>query len=265
MEQAVSRRGWPGATALDRAGCRAGRGCGRCGRRCRSPRSACRRGSSSLCYRGRELEVRRLMTAGHRSCSGSSGVYPHGTAFRYDFVYYGLDPGTYDLKNLLRRKDGSSTADLPSMPVMIEPLLPPGQLEPNPLSLRLAVAGRLSPVHADRRPGVACRAGGDPACSAGGKHVDSSDGRRACADAGRPLRPLVDRPLPATLGAGEQAELERLLIGYWRRRLELEDVPPAEAHRAAARSRRGRPAVAAAGRLAASAGGTAGPSTSRPC
>ena len=40
------------------------------------------------------------MTAGRRSCSGSWVSYPHGSAFRYDFVYYGLEPGTYDLKRL---------------------------------------------------------------------------------------------------------------------------------------------------------------------
>ena len=33
-------------------------------------------------------------------------VYPHGSAFRYDLVYYGLEPGDYDLTEFLRRKDG---------------------------------------------------------------------------------------------------------------------------------------------------------------
>ena len=27
-------------------------------------------------------------------------VYPHGTAFRYDLEYYGLEPGTHDLRDL---------------------------------------------------------------------------------------------------------------------------------------------------------------------
>ena len=37
-------------------------------------------------------------------------VFPHGTAFRYDLEYYGLEPGSFDLKDYLQRKDRSSTA-----------------------------------------------------------------------------------------------------------------------------------------------------------
>ncbi len=83
---------------------------------------------------GSELEVRPIDDRRAPVVLRILGVYPHGTAFRYDFVYYGLDPGKYDLKNLLRRKDGSTTAGLPPIPVLIEPLLPPGQLEPHSLS-----------------------------------------------------------------------------------------------------------------------------------
>ena len=62
-------------------------------------------------------------------------AYPHGSAFRYDLVYYGLEPGRYDLKDYLRRKDGSPTKDLPAIPVAVEPVLPPGQIEPHPVAL----------------------------------------------------------------------------------------------------------------------------------
>ena len=57
---------------------------------------------------------------------------PHGTELRYDLEYSGLDPGSYDLKDWLRRKDGSSTADLPSIPVTIRSVLPAGQVRPHP-------------------------------------------------------------------------------------------------------------------------------------
>ena len=71
--------------------------------------------------------------------------YPHGSAFRYDIVYYGLEPGEFDLKESLRRKDGSPITDLPSIPVKIEPVLPPGQIEPHRLALApLTVSGGLS-------------------------------------------------------------------------------------------------------------------------
>ena len=45
------------------------------------------------------------------------------------------------------------------------------------------------------------------------------------------LRPLVDAALAGTLSEGQHAELERLLIGYWRKRLKLEHMSPAEAIR----------------------------------
>ena len=42
------------------------------------------------------------------------------------------------------------------------------------------------------------------------------------------LRPLVDAAVAGNLTQGQHAELERLLIGYWRKRLELEKAAPAE-------------------------------------
>jgi hypothetical protein len=177
---------------------------------------------------GSELEVRPIDDRRAPIVLRILGVYPHGTAFRYDFVYYGLDPGRYDLKNLLRRKDGSPTADLPPLPVLIEPLLPPGQLEPHPLSLSESpglggyrlymvigglawVVGLAAILLARRRKRVASG-------EAAGRALTLADR----------LKPLLDKAVAGELGAGEQAELERLLIGYWRRRLKLEDAPPAK-------------------------------------
>jgi hypothetical protein len=43
------------------------------------------------------------------------------------------------------------------------------------------------------------------------------------------LKPLVNAAVAGTLSKGQHAELERLLIGYWRKRLALEQASPAEA------------------------------------
>src|SRR5262245_44239641 len=43
-------------------------------------------------------------------------IYPHGTAFRYDLEYQGLEPGKFDLRDYLRRKDGSPLAEPPALP-----------------------------------------------------------------------------------------------------------------------------------------------------
>src|SRR5262249_26357263 len=58
---------------------------------------------------------------------------PHGTAFRYDLTYYVLEPGTFNLTDYLRRKDGTPAKDVPPLRVTGRALLPPGQVLPNAL------------------------------------------------------------------------------------------------------------------------------------
>lgn len=41
-----------------------------------------------------------------------TAVYPHGDSFRYDFEYYGLEPGSYDLTDYLQRQDGTEAGEL---------------------------------------------------------------------------------------------------------------------------------------------------------
>src|SRR5262249_42481508 len=85
---------------------------------------------------GSELEVKPLDNDRTPVVVRIASVYPHGTAFRYDLVYYGLEPGSFDLKDYLRRKDSSSTRELPSLRVKIEAVLPPGQVLPNTLEAK---------------------------------------------------------------------------------------------------------------------------------
>lgn len=156
-------------------------------------------------------------------------TFPHGTAFRYDLVYYGLDPGRFDLKDYLRRKDGTSTDDLPPLPVEIVSILSPGQVLPNALEARgsprlggyrllLVVAGvswviGLLVILLVRRKR---------------RRQEQIDSQRQLTLADR-LRPIVERAVNGKLGDGQQAVLERLLLAYWRRRLHLQDMKPAAA------------------------------------
>lgn len=158
-----------------------------------------------------------------------AAVYPHGAAFRYDLEYRGLEPGAYDLRDFLQRADGSSADDLPPMPFTITSALPAGQIEPHALSFRplpwlggyrlllilgavVWIAGLVYLLYPRRKPAAA----GD----------DEDAPPLSLADR---LRPLVVGALEGRLSGAQLAELERSLVGYWRRRLALQDLPPEQA------------------------------------
>lgn len=156
-----------------------------------------------------------------------AGVWPHGTAFRYDLEYYALEPGRHDLRDYLMRKDGSSTADLPSLEVFITSLLPPGEFEPAPLQetslgnpggyrkwakiaggiwilgllLLFALRRRATPLSPEKL----------------GPTLEER------------LRPLVEEAMRGGLSDRHRAELERMLVLWWSRRLSLEGLDAAEA------------------------------------
>ncbi len=178
---------------------------------------------------GSELEVRPLDDRRAAVVLRITDVFPHGSAFRYDVVYYGLDPGEFDLKDYLRRKDGAATDDLPSIKVTVQSVLPSGQMLPNELDLKrsprlggyrtLAVAGAVvwvvglvAILLAGRRGRAAAGANG-----------------QAPASLAERLRPMVEAAMAGRITQNERAELERMLLTFWRRRLNLDAAKPAEA------------------------------------
>jgi hypothetical protein len=152
-----------------------------------------------------------------------AGVYPHGTDFRYDLEWYGLEPGTFDLTDFLRRRDGSPADGLPPLAVEVRSVLPAGQVEPAPLP----------PVDLPRAGGYATFLAVSGAAWLAGLAALLVAGRRrrraAAARAAPPpttladrLRPLVERAAQGTLAPEERGRLELALIALWRRRLGLE-------------------------------------------
>lgn len=155
-------------------------------------------------------------------------VDPHGTAKRYALEWYGLDPGTYDLRNSLRRADGQPLgADVPSLPVRVDPVRPPGQVEPN----------SLPPTPTPRIGGYRLIVWA--VCVLWGVGLVALllsfflPRRRVRAAAVVPvvsladrLKPLVAGAVAGTLSAAELAALERALLTLWRKRLRLDRADP---------------------------------------
>ena len=165
-------------------------------------------------------------------------VSPHGSAFRYDFEYVGLEPGKYDLRDALRRRDGTplvrseldaSAADaLPPIPVEVASVLPGGIVKPHPPAaaplpslggyaktmiafgvIWLAGLGLILFGWRKRRMALAA----------------ASYKPRTLAER---LRPLVESALAGRLSREERAQLESGLMAYWRRKLNLEHERPAQ-------------------------------------
>jgi hypothetical protein len=156
-------------------------------------------------------------------------VRPHGDSFRYDFDYYGLEGGEFDLRDFLQRIDGGNTANLPPISVRFDTVLDATRLKPNPpASAKLPkvggyrnaliagaiiwVLGMLALIFY-KRPKAAL----DP---------DAEAPPLSFADK---LRPLLESASAGELDKDQQAQLERSLLGFWRNKLGLSDESPATA------------------------------------
>jgi hypothetical protein len=113
------------------------------------------------------------------------------------------------------------------LPVSVEPVLPPGQIEPHrlPLEASPALGGYRWLVIA---AGIVWIAGLAAIALAGRrKHRLASAATAQPVTLADRLRRLVGAAMAGTLSQGQKAELERLLIGYWRKRLGLEQTDSA--------------------------------------
>ena len=156
---------------------------------------------------------------------------PHGTLFDYDLRYIGFVPGKYDLRDYLVRKDGSSTNDLPKIPVEVAGVLSNphrGELVAQEVRALPFLGGYKKTLIAvtvawaslfifmwwkGRKPKTA-------------EPVKIAAGPPTLAER---LRPLVARAAEGTLSKDELAHLERLLLSHWRERLGLREESMAEA------------------------------------
>ncbi len=146
-----------------------------------------------------------------------------GSGYLYDIEITPFVTGSHDLRDYLERVDGSSGADLPKLPITVTAVLPMGRLLPNDLGMKrpariggykdrimfaaiLWVLGLILILYLGFSRKKAPLA-------------DKSAGPRTLAQR---LKPLVEAVQRGEQSPRQRAELERLLLAYWRERKGLE-------------------------------------------
>lgn len=150
------------------------------------------------------------------------GTWPHGDGHRYDLEWTGLEPGRFDLVRSLVRKDGTATLGLPPLEVEVASVLPPGQVEP--ADLAPTAPDRLGGYRTQQIvAGVLWVLGLLAILFVGRRFRRTRHAVTAPPTLADRLRPLVERVVTGRADVAAQAELERLLLAFWRERLELRE------------------------------------------
>lgn len=184
-------------------------------------------------YPGTELEIRDVDPRTTPIVLRIDAVYPHGSDFRYDLTWSGMEAGTFNLSDYLRRKDGTDSS-LPACMVTVKSVLAPDAVDIHlvvpekpliPATYRTAwlIGGivwgagllgllfwgrRRQPANAELRPEDIARA----------KLLR--------------IEQLIEMALrePA-FSVQQKAELDLLIVDFWRERRDLSGVAPDEAIR----------------------------------
>lgn len=160
-----------------------------------------------------------------------SEITPVDGGTLYELFYIGQEPGEYDLRDYLRRTDGRPLEGVDPIRVMISGVLPQDHdgamveiaqpAMPAPGGYRYviwaAIVVWIAPliVLIGRKLMVRPREA----------LTDQAPG----ATLADQLQPLVEQAIAGQLDAEDQARLERLLIGFWRDRLDLHGLSAVEA------------------------------------
>ena len=160
-----------------------------------------------------------------------TAVRPHGTAgFRYDFSWFAYEAGPHDLSQYLERIDGSPLGAMPAIGVEAVALLPPGP--PQTLPEFQAPLPKLGGYRTALVAGGCLWLAGWVALFIW-RRPRSRTAAAVAPDAVRPLaerlRFLLESARTGSLDADGRAQLERLVLGFWRERLHLTDLPVPEA------------------------------------
>lgn len=159
-------------------------------------------------------------------------TYPHGTAgFRYHLSWFAYEPGTHNLADFLERADGTPAAGLPAVAVQAESLLPPGP--PGMLADFAAPVPRMGGYRTALIVGGGVWVAGLIGLVCWRRQRATATTAAAAAELPLTdrLRALVDQARIGTLDADGKARLERLVLGFWREKLQLTNLPIPDAIR----------------------------------
>ena len=158
----------------------------------------------------------------------------HGSGHRYDLEYFCLEPGEYNLADYLRPKAESTAseqvarAEFPEIKVTVKAQLGEGQVLPN--ALRAKGTPRVGGYTLWLIVGGLIWISGLFVILFGGRKKEqlakASGNQASLADR---LRPLVEQARAGNLTGPQQAELERMLLTYWRGKLSLNDAEASQA------------------------------------
>lgn len=155
-----------------------------------------------------------------------------GAAHRYRVDYIGVVTGNFDLRELIRHRDGTPADDLPSITVRIVSELPARHgtdlfSEPDPPTLtpshyRLAVVALAAawlgiPIFVLVRKWIRARP------------LPPAPPPTPAPSLADQLRPLVEAAMKGEMSVSQQAALELLLLAYWSERRSLDRDSPARA------------------------------------
>lgn len=162
-----------------------------------------------------------------------ASVQRDGQSYLYEIRYIGTLPGRHDLRDYLLRADGEPLAEGPPLMVEVKATLP-GDHDGSLDALDFAARPAAWPYRTLALGGIALWLFVTTVLVM--RRWLQQQPRLAVAQPGPPsladqLRPLVEQAIAGRLTTAQQARLEMLLLGHWRKTLQLNDDAPHESLR----------------------------------
>lgn len=147
-------------------------------------------------------------------------TWPHGAHLRYDLEWVGFEEGNFNLADYLVRKDGSDKGEVPAIEVKVKSLLPYDAFEPSDIDP--SNAARLDGYSTTQVVVIVLWSVGLLAILFVGRKWKKKEAPpEAPPTLADRLRPIVEEVASGKADNAKKAELERLLVAFWRARLDL--------------------------------------------